>query len=69
MDCEECGEPQAIRSSVWLHAHGHPLSDAAKPIKHMIRAAFQSEDPLWQGMALGQGIAACQAANGGLAVA
>ena len=59
---------QALRADAWLHAHGDPLSDAAKPIKHMIRAAFHSDDPLWQGMALGQGIAACQAAIGGLAV-
>ncbi len=60
---------QALRADAWLHAHGDPLSAAAKPIKHMIRAAFHSDDPLWQGMALGQGIAACQAAIGGLAVA
>ncbi|HTV98363.1 MAG TPA: M14 family metallopeptidase [Steroidobacteraceae bacterium] len=58
---------QALRADAWLHAHGDPHSDAAKPIKHMIRAAFHSDDPLWQGMALGQGIAACQAAIGGLA--
>jgi hypothetical protein len=57
---------QALRADAWLHAHGDPLSEAAKPIKHMIRAAFHSDDPLWQGMALGQGIAACKAAIGGL---
>ena len=57
---------QALRADAWLHAHGDPLSDAAKPIKDKIRAAFHSDDPLWQGMALGQGIAACQAAIGGL---
>jgi len=57
---------QALRADAWLHAHGDPLSDAAKPIKDMIRTAFHSDDPLWQGMALGQGIAACQAAIGGL---
>jgi len=57
---------QALRADAWLHAHGDPLSDAAKPIKHSIRGAFHSDDPLWQGMALGQGIAACQAAIGGL---
>jgi hypothetical protein len=56
----------ALRADAWLHAHGDPLSAAAKPIKHMIRAAFHSDDPLWQGMALGQGIAACRAAIGGL---
>jgi len=58
---------QALRADAWLHAHGDPLSDAAQPIKHRMRAAFHSDDPLWQGMALGQGIAACQAAIGGLA--
>jgi hypothetical protein len=58
---------QALRADAWLHAHGDPLSAAAKPIKHLIRAAFHSDDTLWQGMALGQGIAACQAAIGGLA--
>jgi hypothetical protein len=57
---------QALRADAWLHAHGNPHSDAAKPIKHMIRSAFHSDDPVWQGMALGQGIAACQAAVGGL---
>jgi hypothetical protein len=60
---------QALRADAWLHAHGDPLSDAAKPIKRMIRSAFHSEDPVWQGMALGQGIAACQAAIGGLTAA
>ena len=56
----------ALRADAWLHAHGDPLSAVAKPIKHMIRAAFHSDDLLWQGMALGQGIAACRAAVGGL---
>jgi hypothetical protein len=55
----------ALRADAWLHAHGDPLGSAAKPIKDMIRAAFHSDDPLWQGMALGQGLAACQAAIGG----
>jgi hypothetical protein len=69
----ECGiQPilevaQALRADAWLHAHGDPLSDAAKPIKQKLRAAFHSDEPLWQGMALGQGLAACQAATGGLA--
>ena len=36
--------------------------------KAMIRAAFHSDEPMWQGMALGQGLAACQAALGGLAL-
>jgi hypothetical protein len=52
----------ALRADAWLHAHGNLGSPAAKPIKSMIRAAFHSDDLLWQGMALGQGLAACQAA-------
>jgi Protein of unknown function (DUF2817) len=58
---------QALRADAWLHAHGDPVSAQAKPIKDQIRAAFHSDDTLWQGMALGQGIAACHAAVGGLA--
>lgn len=57
----------ALRADAWLHAHGDLKSPAAKPIKSMIRAAFHSDDPLWQGMALGQGLAACQAALAELA--
>jgi len=56
----------ALRADAWLHAYGDPLSTEAKPIKAMIRAAFHSDDPVWQGMALGQGLAACRAALGGL---
>ncbi len=58
----------ALRADAWLHAHGDPLAPEAGPIKTMIRAAFHSDDPLWQGMALGQGLAACEAAVAGLAV-
>ena len=43
-------------------------SPLAKSIKSMIRAAFHSDDPLWQGMALGQGLAACQAAVAGMGI-
>ena len=57
----------ALRADAWLHAHGDLNSPVAKPIKTMIRAAFHSDDPLWQGMALGQGLAACQSALSGLA--
>jgi hypothetical protein len=57
----------ALRADAWLHAHGDLSSPAAKPIKSMIRAAFHSDDLLWQGMALGQGLAACQAALSGMA--
>jgi hypothetical protein len=56
----------ALRADAWLHSHGDPLSAEAKPIKTMIRAAFHSDEPMWQGMALGQGLAACQAAQCGL---
>jgi Protein of unknown function (DUF2817) len=57
---------QALRADAWLHAHGDPLSSQAEPIKKMIRDAFHSDEPVWQGMALGQGLAACRAALGGL---
>ena len=56
----------ALRADAWLHAHGDLGSPVAKSIKSMIRAAFHSDDPLWQGMALGQGLAACQAALAGM---
>jgi len=56
----------ALRADAWLHSHGDPLSSEAKPIKAMVRAAFHSDDPMWQGMALGQGLAACRAAVGGV---
>ena len=32
----------------------------------LIRNAFHSDDPTWQGMAVGQGLWACRAAVGGL---
>jgi len=57
---------QALRADAWLHAYGDPLSPEAKPIKAMMRAAFHADEPMWQGMALGQGLAACRAAVGGL---
>ena len=56
----------ALRADAWLHAHGDLRSVEAKHIKTMLRGAFHSDDPLWQGMALGQGLAACHAAMGGL---
>jgi hypothetical protein len=56
----------ALRADAWLHAHGDPLSAEAKPIKAKLREAFHSDEPMWQGMALGQGLAACQAAFSGL---
>jgi hypothetical protein len=42
----------ALRADAWLHAHGDLGSPVAKSIKSMIRAAFHSDDLLWQGMAL-----------------
>jgi len=56
----------ALRADSWLHMHGDPLSPKAKSIKAMICGAFHSDDPVWQGMALGQGLAGCRAALGGL---
>jgi hypothetical protein len=58
----------ALRADAWLHAHGNLNSPVAKSIKSRIRAAFHSDDPLWQGMALGQGLAACQAALAGMVI-
>ena len=57
---------RALRADSWLHAHGDLRSPDAKSIKSMIRTAFHSDDLLWQGMALGQGLAACQASLAGL---
>jgi hypothetical protein len=57
---------QALRADAWLHAHGDPLSAEATPIKAALRAAFHADDPLWQGMALGQGLTACRAAVRGM---
>jgi hypothetical protein len=56
----------ALRADAWLHAHGDLDSPESKSIKSTLRAAFHSDDLLWQGMALGQGLAACQAAVAGL---
>ncbi|WP_031358692.1 M14 family metallopeptidase [Caballeronia sordidicola] len=56
----------ALRADNWLHAHGDPGSSDAADIKKLIRAAFHSDEPLWQGMALGQGLAACRAAMNGM---
>jgi hypothetical protein len=56
----------ALRADAWLHAHGDPRSPEAKQIKSMIRGAFHSDDLVWQGMALGQGLAACKAGLAGL---
>jgi hypothetical protein len=57
----------ALRADAWLYAHGDPLSPDGSRIRDQMRAAFHSDDLVWQGMALGQGLAACQAALGELA--
>jgi hypothetical protein len=57
-----------LRADAWLHAHGDPRSPGAAPIKTLIRNAFHSDDPTWQGMALGPGLVASRAAVGGLSL-
>ncbi|MBV8143668.1 MAG: M14 family metallopeptidase [Gammaproteobacteria bacterium] len=56
----------ALRADAWLHAYGDPESPEGHRIQRQIRDAFHCDDPMWQGMALGQGLAACQAALGEL---
>ncbi|MGH6681171.1 MAG: M14 family metallopeptidase [Bradyrhizobium sp.] len=58
----------ALRADNRLHAHGDPTAPDAAVIKKLIREAFHSDSPTWQGMALGQGLAACRAALAGLAL-
>jgi len=58
----------ALRADNWLHAHGDPAAPEAAGIKKLIREAFHSDSPVWQGMALGQGLASCRAALGGLSL-
>jgi hypothetical protein len=70
VDCValECGvRPElevlhAMRADAWLHAHGNPRSAQGKQISETLKGVFHSADALWQGMALGQGLAACRAA-------
>jgi len=56
----------ALRADAWLHVYGDPLSPEGRRIQRQMREAFHSDDLMWQGMALGQGLAACQAALGEL---
>lgn len=56
----------ALRADAWVHAYGDPRSPEGERIQGVLRGAFHSEDLMWQGMALGQGLAACQAALGEL---
>ncbi len=58
----------ALRADNWLHAHGDPTAPQAAAIKKLVREAFHSDSPMWQGMALGQGLAACRAALAGLSL-
>jgi hypothetical protein len=59
----------ALRADAWLHRHADINGAEGKKIKKMVRAAFHSDDPTWQGMALGQGLAACTAALAGIGAA
>lgn len=52
----------ALRAESWLHGYGDPRSIEGRRISERLRGVFHSEDPLWQGMALGQGLSACKAA-------
>jgi Protein of unknown function (DUF2817) len=52
----------AMRADAWLHAHGNPRSEQGKQISESLKGVFHSDDALWQGMALGQGLSACKAA-------
>lgn len=57
----------AVRHDAWLHRWGDPLSPQGRAIKRRLRAAFFSEDSVWQGMVLGQSLALCRQALLGLA--
>jgi predicted deacylase len=54
----------ALRAENWLYAHGNSRVQDAASIKAKMRAAFYSDDTMWRGMALGQGLATCRAALG-----
>jgi hypothetical protein len=56
----------ALRADNWLHVHDDPTGPKAVLIKKLIREAFHSDSPIWQGMALGQALVACRAAVWGL---
>jgi len=57
----------ALRADAWLHAYGDPLSEAAKPLKAQIRAAFYGDADDWKGMVAGQSLLAVKQAITGLA--
>jgi hypothetical protein len=57
----------AVRADCWLHAHGGPNSELAEVIKTQLKAAFCANDPVWEGMVLGQSLSICQQALSALA--
>lgn len=57
----------ALQADCWLHAHGDPQADAAKPIKKQIRRAFYGDRDDWKGMVAGQSLLAVRQALAGLA--
>jgi hypothetical protein len=52
----------AVRADCWLHTHGGFDSDLAKIIKTQLKAAFCADDPVWEGMVLGQSLSSCRQA-------
>ena len=59
MDDAEC---RTRFSDCWLHTHGGFDSDLAKIIKTQLKAAFCADDPVWEGMVLGQSLSSCRQA-------
>jgi hypothetical protein len=59
----------ALRADAWLHAHGDPTSDAARPIKAAVRDAFYQDSDLWKGMVIGQALLSTKQAIAGLHLA
>lgn len=52
----------AVRADCWLHAHGRLNSERADSIKAQLKAAFCADDPVWEGMVLGQSLSICRQA-------
>jgi len=52
----------AVRADCWLHVHGGPNSELAESIKTQLKAAFCANDPVWEGMVLGQSLGICRQA-------
>jgi hypothetical protein len=57
----------AVRADCWLHAHGGPESALAETIKTQLKGAFCANDPVWEGMVLGQSLSICRQALTALA--